>query len=55
MADQQFHYQSIRQMSDALLAKKISAVELADAHLKRIEDLDGRVGSYLAVTPERVQ
>jgi aspartyl-tRNA(Asn)/glutamyl-tRNA(Gln) amidotransferase subunit A len=53
MADQQFHYQSVRQMSDALLAKEISAIELADAHLKRIEDLDGRVGSYLAVTPER--
>jgi aspartyl-tRNA(Asn)/glutamyl-tRNA(Gln) amidotransferase subunit A len=47
------HYQSVRQMSDALLAKEISVADLADVHFKRIADLDGRIGSYLAVTPER--
>ncbi|MDA0797469.1 MAG: Asp-tRNA(Asn)/Glu-tRNA(Gln) amidotransferase subunit GatA [Chloroflexi bacterium] len=52
MADQHIHYQSVRQMSDALHANEISAAELADAHFKRIADLDGRVGSYLAVTPD---
>ena len=51
MADQ-IHYQTVRQMSRALLAKEISATELADVHLARIADLDGRVGSYLAIIPE---
>ncbi len=54
MADQ-IHYQSVRQMSDALLAKDISVIELADAHFERIEQIDDRVGSYLAVTPERAR
>jgi aspartyl-tRNA(Asn)/glutamyl-tRNA(Gln) amidotransferase subunit A len=53
MTDQPMHYQSVRQMSDALLAKEISVADLADVHFKRIADLDGRIGSYLAVTPER--
>ena len=39
-------------MSDALHANEVSAAELADAHLKRVAEIDGRVGSYLAVTPE---
>jgi aspartyl-tRNA(Asn)/glutamyl-tRNA(Gln) amidotransferase subunit A len=55
MTEQPTHYQSIRQMSDALVAKEISAAELADVHLKRIADLDGRIGSYLAVTPEHAR
>ena len=46
------HYMSVRGMSDALRAKELSAVELADAHLRRIDALDGSVGSYLALTPE---
>jgi aspartyl-tRNA(Asn)/glutamyl-tRNA(Gln) amidotransferase subunit A len=49
---EQIHYQSVRQMSDALLAKEISATELADAHIKRIADLDDQLGAYLAITPE---
>ena len=44
------HFQSVRQMSDALHAKEISAAELADAHLARVTEIDPRVGSYLAVT-----
>ena len=39
-------------MSDALHAKEVSASELADAHLKRVADVDPRVGAYLAVTPD---
>jgi aspartyl-tRNA(Asn)/glutamyl-tRNA(Gln) amidotransferase subunit A len=46
------HYMSVRRMSDALRAKEMSAVELTQAHLKRIADLDGRIGSYLAVTSD---
>ena len=46
------HYMSVRQMSDGLRAKELSAVELADAHLRRIDAVDGSVGAYLARTPE---
>jgi len=53
MADQPIHYQSVRQLSDALHAKEISASELVDEHVNRINNLDGQVGSYLAVTPQR--
>ncbi|MCH7655543.1 MAG: Asp-tRNA(Asn)/Glu-tRNA(Gln) amidotransferase subunit GatA [Chloroflexi bacterium] len=43
---------SVRAMSDALRARELSAVELADTHLRRIDALDGSVGSYLALTPD---
>ena len=46
------HYMSVRQMSDALRARELSAVELADTHLRRIDAVDGSVGSYLALTPD---
>ena len=46
------HFMSVRRMADALRGKELSAVELAEAHLDRIEALDGAVGSYLARTPE---
>ena len=49
------HYMSVRRLSDALRAREVSATELADAHLARIEALDGKLGSYLAVTPERAR
>ena len=51
MADEA-HFMSIRQATEALRARRTSAVELADAHLRRIEQLDGSIGSYLALTPE---
>ena len=46
------HYLSAAEMTRALAARELSAVELAEAHLRRIDDLDPRVGSYLALTPE---
>jgi aspartyl-tRNA(Asn)/glutamyl-tRNA(Gln) amidotransferase subunit A len=39
-------------MSDALLAKDVSAAELAEAHIARINDVDPKIGAFLAVTPE---
>ena len=39
-------------MSDALHAKEVSASELADAHLTRINKIDHRIGAYLTVTPD---
>ena len=49
------HYMSVRRLSDALRAREVSAAELADSHLARIEALDGKLGSYLAVTPEQAR
>jgi len=46
------HFLSVRQMSDALHAKELSAAELTEAHLSRIKAVDGALGSFLAVTPE---
>ncbi|MDE2838584.1 MAG: Asp-tRNA(Asn)/Glu-tRNA(Gln) amidotransferase subunit GatA [Chloroflexota bacterium] len=46
------HYQTVSQLSGALAEKEISSVELTDSHLERIAELDPRIGSYLAVTPE---
>ena len=46
------HYSSVQQMSDALRARELSAVELAELHITRIEALDPAIGSYLALTPE---
>ena len=51
MADET-HFMSVRQMSDALLARQLSASELAEAHLARIDALDGAIGSFLAVTQD---
>jgi aspartyl-tRNA(Asn)/glutamyl-tRNA(Gln) amidotransferase subunit A len=39
-------------MSDALHAKELSAAELTEAHLSRINAVDGVLGAFLAVTPE---
>ena len=50
MADD-VHFSSVRQMADALRAREYAAVELAEAHLDRIDALDGTIGAYLAVTP----
>ncbi len=46
------HYLTAAEMSRALRAKDVSAVELAAAHQQRIAELDPRIGAYLAVTPE---
>ena len=46
------HFQSVRQMSDALHTKEVSASELADAHLTRINKIDHRIGAYLTVTSD---
>lgn len=36
-------------MREGLLSKKFSSVELASAHLKRIDDVDSKLNSYLTV------
>ncbi len=46
------HYQTVTGMSRALAEREISSVELTEAHLERIGELDPRIGAYLAVTPD---
>ncbi|GAD09317.1 glutamyl-tRNA(gln) amidotransferase subunit a [Gluconobacter frateurii NBRC 103465] len=40
---------------DALKARKISAVELTNAHLNAIERLDGRLNSFITRTPDQAR
>lgn len=43
----------IRDMRKMLDGKEISAAELADAYLDRIEKTDGKLESYITVTPDK--
>ena len=45
----------IRDIRKMLDGKEISAAELAEAYLKRIEDTDGQLESYITVTPEEAK
>ncbi|MFF4772371.1 amidase [Microtetraspora fusca] len=47
------HYLTATEMSRLLLSKQVSAVELAEAHLRRIEEVNGRVNAIVTLTPER--
>lgn len=49
-----FEY-SLASARDALKNRKISAVELIEAHLKAIERLDGRLNSFITHTPEHAR
>ena len=44
------YYMTGQEMSDALHRRQLSSVELTQAHLERIEELDPRLGAYLTVT-----
>ena len=46
------HYMSLRELSDALHRREVSSVELATAHLKRMEEVEPHLGAYLAVTAD---
>ncbi len=46
------HDATIAQLAEALRAGTVSAVELADRFLARIERLDGDLNSFITVTPE---
>ena len=46
------HYQTVTEMSRALAEREVSSVELTEAHLERIAELDPSIGAYLAVTPD---
>jgi aspartyl-tRNA(Asn)/glutamyl-tRNA(Gln) amidotransferase subunit A len=43
---------NIREAADLLIDRKISPVELTQAHLQRIEQLDQQVNAFITLTPE---
>ena len=46
------HEKTLAGLSQALHSKAISSVELTELYLKRIEQFDGALNSYITVTPE---
>jgi len=55
MADVELATLTIARAAKALRAKEVSALELADAYLRRIEQLNPRVNAYVTVTAERAR
>ena len=55
MADLDLANLTIATAARALQAKDISSLELTDAYLKRIEQLNPRINAYLTVTAERAR
>jgi len=47
------HYKTIAELSRDLASKKISSVELTQHFLDRIQKLDGKLNSFITVTPEK--
>ncbi|HBY99370.1 MAG TPA: hypothetical protein DEP84_36440 [Chloroflexi bacterium] len=45
----------ITELAAQIQQQVLSPVELTEAYLARIEALDGRVESYLTITPERAR
>ena len=46
------HEKTLAELSQALQSKSISSVELTEHYLKRIEELDPALNSFITVTPE---
>ncbi len=46
----QLHYHTLQQMARALHERRLSAVELAQAHLERIDALEPTLHAYVTVT-----
>ena len=46
------HYKTIAELSRDLSNKKISSVELTQYFLDRIKQLDGKLNSFITVTPD---
>ncbi|MFI5319335.1 MAG: amidase [Myxococcota bacterium] len=55
MSDLDLANLSIARAARALRAKELSPLELTDAYLRRIEQLNPRVNAYIAVTAERAR
>ena len=44
---------TIHELSSMLKAKEVSSVEITESVLKRIEDVDGKIGGYISVASEK--
>ncbi len=53
MSDPAFHYLSIAELGRGLRSGELSPVALTEALLARIADLDGALGAFQQLTPER--
>ena len=53
MTDSQLHYQSIAELARRMRTGELSPLALAQALLARIEDLDGSLGAFQLVCPDR--
>jgi amidase len=47
------HYRSARELRDLIAARELSAVEVLEAHLARIEEVNPRVNAIVTLVPER--
>jgi aspartyl-tRNA(Asn)/glutamyl-tRNA(Gln) amidotransferase subunit A len=54
-ADGELHSLTLREAGQRVAAREVSSRDLVEAALARIADTDGRVGAFLAVTPERAR
>jgi aspartyl-tRNA(Asn)/glutamyl-tRNA(Gln) amidotransferase subunit A len=48
-------FTSALEISEDVRSRKVSAVEVAEACLRRIDDFDSKLGAFLSVEPERVK
>jgi aspartyl-tRNA(Asn)/glutamyl-tRNA(Gln) amidotransferase subunit A len=55
MSDLDLATLTVARAAQALRSKEVSALELADAYLRRIEQLNPRVNAYVTVTAERAR
>ena len=55
MTDSELHYQSIAELGRRLRSGELSPVALTEALLARIEDLDGTLGAFQLVSPDRAR
>jgi len=52
-SDSALHHRSARELRDLVVAGELSAVELTEAHLARIDAVNPRVNAIVTVVPER--
>jgi amidase len=53
VSDAPLHYRSARQLRDLIAARELSAVEVLEAHLARIEAVNPRINAIVTLVPER--
>jgi aspartyl-tRNA(Asn)/glutamyl-tRNA(Gln) amidotransferase subunit A len=51
----ELHELGITELATLLRARRVSPLDLVDAHLERIEHLDGQLNSYIRVMPEQAR